>query len=66
MFVIFFVNIKKIKRSLGCIFYELLTLKLAFNGKSLLEIMNNIMNCNYEEINDSNENYDFYTEIVKK
>ena len=51
---------------MGCIFYELLTLKYAFDGDTIDEIAIKIKNCNYEEVDSSNENYDLDLEIVKK
>ena len=36
--------------SLGCLFYELVTLNPPFHGKSLNEIYNNIKKCNLAEI----------------
>ena len=51
---------------MGCIFYELITLKVAFDGENIFEISNKLINCKYEEVEKSNENFDFYTKIVKE
>ena len=51
---------------MGCIFYELIAFKLAFDGKNVHEIINRIVNCEHEAVSKSNENYDLYERIVKE
>ena len=62
----YFKNLIYLKRSLGCIFYELIKLKLCFDGKDINEIQFKIDKCQYEAVENSHENYDLYDIIIKK
>ena len=64
--IFFKIELTKIKRWLGCIFYELITLKLAFNEKRRIQLFDQIIGCEYEAISKSNENYDLFNKIIKE
>lgn len=42
--------------SFGCVLYYLASGKNPFNGKSIMEVINNVCSCNYEKLEDNNLN----------